>query len=66
MKKILLLMTFAILIIGCGATSDNAMQPKEICHYETACNDTQTGGFRDHRSGCRTPYQKQVCEEIHY
>lgn len=49
-----------------GCSSDNSMQPKEICHYETACNDTQTGGFRDRHSGCRTPYQKQVCEEIHY
>ena len=60
-------MTFAILIIGCGDTSDNAMQPKEICHYETACADApQSGGFRDRRSGCKLPYQKQVCEEIHY
>ena len=45
---------------------DNSVQPKEICHYETACADTQNGGFRDHFSGCRTPYQKQVYEEIHY
>lgn len=63
MKKLFLLALFLIFI---SCSEDNSMQPKEICHYETACNDTQTGGFRDRHSGCRTPYQKQVCEEIHY
>ena len=63
MKKLFLLALFSIFI---GCSSDNSMQPKEICHYETVCNDTQTGGFRDRHSSCRTPYQKQVCEEIHY
>jgi len=66
MEKILLLMAFSLLTIGCGDTSNNAIQPKEICHYETACADVQSGGFRDRHSGCKKPYQKQVCEEIHY
>lgn len=56
----------SIIFIFIGCSSDNSMKPKEICHYETACNDTQTGGFRDRHSGCRTPYQKQVCEELQY
>lgn len=64
MKKLFLLALFLIFI---GCSSDNSMQSKEICHYETACADApQTGGFRDRRSGCKLPYQKQVCEEIHY
>lgn len=65
MYKIFLLFSIAIFFNSCS--SDNSVQPTEICHYETACADTQpSGGFRDHRSGCRKPYQKQVCEEIHY
>lgn len=63
LKKIILFVVFLIFI---SCSSDNSVQPTEICHYETICNDTHTGGFRDHHSGCRTPYQKQVCEEIHY
>lgn len=64
MKKIFLLALFLIFI---GCSSDNSVQPTEICHYETACADPpQTGGFRDRHSGCKLPYHKQVCEEIHY
>ena len=64
MKKLFLFVLFSIFI---GCSSDNSVQPTEICHYETACADTQqSGGFRDRRSGCKLPYQKQVCEEIHY
>ena len=60
------LLCIVILIFLAACTDDSSTQPKEICHYEDACADTYNGGFRDRHSGCKLPYQKQVCEEIHY
>ena len=67
MKKLLLLYSIGLLLLGCSDNPSQPYQPSQICHKEQECVETNwNGGFRPREVKCVRYTTREVCEDIKY